>query len=220
MCVCVLVVGVAVFVSVIVHLYLYLHLPGLPCPYPLGPSTAWSALSCITAAHKWSSTPVIIPLTAWLTLYLYLYLRFCIYIWHHHRPQVIIHPGWSSTSDHPPKSFQLLSSSCNPCNLVLSCFVNVRRFLQTWLNCVCDVMQGQQQKNSIWDYWDFSICFQLHLNFSFIRLLPILQNGGVAVWRKVRRLSDLQVAPSLVAPPTFLSVRHGNISHSLIFWRK
>ena len=66
----------------------------------------------------------------------------------------------------------------------------------------------------------FSICFQLHLNFTFIRLLPILQNGGVAVWRKVRRLSDLQVAPSLVAPPTFLSVRHGNISHSLIFRRK
>ena len=44
------------------------------------------------------------------------------------------------------KSFQLLSSSCNLCNLVLSCFVNVRRFLQTWLNCVCDVMQGQQQQ--------------------------------------------------------------------------
>ena len=45
----------------------------------------------------------------------------------------------------------------------------------------------------------------MHLNFTFIKLLPILQNGGVAVWHKVRRLSDLQVAPSLVAPPTFLS---------------
>ena len=154
---------------------------------------------CICICHSafvlvFTSTWLALPLSAWPIDCLE-----CLEL-HHRRPQVIIH-----SCDHPPKSFQLLSSSCNPCNLGLSCFVNVRRFLQTWLNCVCDVMQGQQQKNSIWDYWDFSICFRLHLNFTFIRLLPILQNVGVAVWRKVRRLSDLQVAPSLVAPPTFRS---------------
>ena len=147
MCVCVLVVVVAVFEFVIVHLYLYLHLPGLPCPYPLGPSTAWSALSCITAAHKWSSTPVIIPLTAWLTLYLYLYLRFCIYIWHHHRPQVIIH-----SCDHlqaiiltsPSNSCQALATRATWACLVLRMWGG--SFKHGFDNCVCDVMQGQQQK--------------------------------------------------------------------------